>query len=158
MNKNVANLLFALVIVLAPTAFAQTPGGDVTDMQALRDAVRSDKKAYVASVLNLTPAEAKNFWPAYDAYQRTLDMTNRERNVTIQGVISSDKAVSDPYARQIARDLVEADEIEVKARRKLYSKMMRALPPTKAVRYLQLESKIRAIQQYAIAEAIPLMK
>ena len=31
----------------------------------------------------LTPAEAKKFWPAYDAYQRTLDMTNREKNVTI---------------------------------------------------------------------------
>ena len=158
MKKQMLNLLLAVVMVVVPTVFAQGRDVDVTDMQALRDAVRSDKKAYVASVLNLTPAEAKNFWPAYDAYQRTLDMTNRERNVTIQGVISSDKAVSDPYARQIARDLVEADEIEVKARRKLYSKMMRALPPTKAVRYLQLESKIRAIQQYAIAETIPLMK
>jgi hypothetical protein len=85
-------------------------------------------------------------------------MTNRDRNVTIEGVISSDRPVSDPYARQIAKDLVEADEIEVKARRKLYSRVMRALPPKKAVRYLQLESKIRAAQSYAIAETIPLIK
>jgi hypothetical protein len=35
---------------------------------------------------------------------------------------------------------------------------MRALPPKKAVRYLQLESKIRAAQSYAIAETIPLIK
>ena len=127
-------------------------------MQAIRTAVRADKKAYVASMLALTPAEAKNFWPAYDAYQRTLDMTNREKNVTIMGVISQDKSVSDPYAKQIAKDLIVADEMETKARRTLYNRVMRALPATKAVRYLQLENKIRAIQAYDYAETIPLIK
>jgi hypothetical protein len=158
MIKCLAAFLFGIAMIAAQSAWGQGNPADATDMQALRAAVRADKKAYVASMLNLTPAEAKNFWPAYDAYQRSLDMTNRERNVTIQGVISSDKAVSDPYARQVAKELVEADEIEVKARRKLYSRVMRALPPHKAVRYLQLESKIRAVQQYAIAETIPLIK
>ena len=57
-------------------------------------------------MLTLTPAEAKNFWPAYDAYQRTLDMTNREKNVTIMGVIGQDKPVSDLYAKQIAKDIM----------------------------------------------------
>ena len=35
---------------------------------------------------------------------------------------------------------------------------MRALPAKKALRYLQLESKIRAVQAYDIAQAIPLVK
>ena len=35
---------------------------------------------------------------------------------------------------------------------------MRALPPKKALRYLQLEAKIRAVQAYDIAQAIPLVK
>jgi len=34
----------------------------------------------------------------------------------------------------------------------------RVLPPKKAVRYLQLESKIRAMQDYDIATGIPLVK
>ena len=101
-------------------------------MQALRAAVRADKKAYVASVLALTPAEAKKFWPAYDAYQRTLDMTNREKNVTIMGVIGQNKPVSDLYAKQIAKDIIVADEVETKARRTLYNRVMRALPPTES--------------------------
>ena len=156
--KKLATFLFAMALVVAQSASGQGNAADATDMQALRNAVRADKKAYVASMLNLTPAEAKNFWPAYDAYQRALDMTGREKNVAIEGVIAQDKPVSDPYARQIAKDLVEADEVEVKARRKLYNRVMRALPPKKAVRYLQLESKIRAVQNYAIAEHIPLIK
>jgi hypothetical protein len=35
---------------------------------------------------------------------------------------------------------------------------MRVLPPVKAARYLQLESKIRAVQAYDIASTIPLIK
>ena len=51
-----------------------------------------------------------------------------------------------------------ADEAEVKARRTMYNKVMKTLPPQKAARYLQLESKIRAAQAYDIAVAIPLVK
>jgi hypothetical protein len=158
MNKPVANILFAVVMILAPTAFAQDRARDVTDMQALRAAVRADKKAYVASILMLTPAEAKNFWPAYDAYQRTLDMTGREKNVTIIEVVGQDKPVSDLYAKQIAKDIMLADDAEAKARRTLYNRVMKAVPPKKAARYLQLEGKIRAAQAYEIAETIPLIK
>jgi hypothetical protein len=145
--------------MIAPPAFAADSSvADATDMQAIRNAVRADKKAYVASMLTLTAAEAKNFWPAYDTYQRTLDMTNREKNVTIVGVIGQDKPVSDAYAKQIAKDLIVAEETETKARRTLYNRVMRALPATKAVRYLQLESKIRAVQAYDYADTIPLIK
>ena len=108
MKKHLVTLLFAVVVAAIPTraAWAQGNAADVTDMQALRTAVRADKKAYVASVMKLTDEEAKKFWPAYDAYQRTLDMTTREKNVTLEGVIAQDKPVSDPYAKQIAKDLI----------------------------------------------------
>ena len=157
MRNSIAALLLAAAMI-APPSFAADPSADVTDMQALRTAVRADKKAFVASLLALTPEEEKKFWPAYDAYQRTLDMTNREKNVTILGVIGQDRPVSDLYAKQIAKDIIVADEMETKARRTLYNRVMRALPATKAVRYLQLEGKIRAVQGYDFAQSIPLIK
>jgi hypothetical protein len=51
-----------------------------------------------------------------------------------------------------------ADDAEAKARRTLYNRVMKAVPPLKAARYLQLEGKIRAAQAYEIAETIPLIK
>jgi len=73
-------------------------------------------------------------------------------------VIGQDKPVSDPYAKQIAKDIMVADDMEAKARHTLYSRVMRALPAVKAVRYLQLENKIRAVQAYDMAESLPLIK
>jgi Spy/CpxP family protein refolding chaperone len=158
MKKNLAAVLFAVVSMVAPTAFAEDKLADVTDMQALRAAVKSDRTAFVASTLKLTDAQAKKFWPIYEAYQRSLDAANRRRVVVVEVLIARDKPMSDLYARNLATELIAADEAEIKARRTMHNRVMRALPATKAARYLQLESKIRAVQAYDIAATIPLIK
>ena len=163
MKKNFAAVLFFAAMIAAQSAWAEDKIADVTDMQALRAAVRADKKAFVASTLKLTPAEAKRFWPVYDNYQRIVDSANERRVVAVEALIALDKPISDLYARNLANELVATDEVEIKARRTLHNRLMRGvptriLPPKKAARYLQLESKIRAVQAYDIAANIPLVK
>jgi hypothetical protein len=163
MKKNFAAVLIAAAMLVAQSAWAEDKIADVTDMQALRAAVRSDKKAFVASTLKLTDAEAKRFWPIYDNYQRVIDGANRRRVVAVEGLIALDKPISDLYARTLANELIATDEAEIKARRTLHNRLMRGvptrvLPPKKAARYLQLESKIRAVHAYDIAATIPLVK
>jgi Spy/CpxP family protein refolding chaperone len=158
MKSSLAAMLLTCILTMPTTATAQNPAADVTDMQALGAAVKADKRAFVAATLGLTDAEAKKFWPIYDAYQRSLEAANRIRAVAIQGLLSRDRPVTDLYAKQLAADLIASDEAEVKARRTLYKRVMRALPSTKAARYLQLESKVRALQNYDLAVAFPLIK
>jgi hypothetical protein len=162
MKKNLAFVLFGMAMIATQSTWAQDKA-DVTDMQALRNAVRADKKAFVASTLNLTDAEAKKFWPLYDGYQRDVDLANRRRNVVLEVLISRDKPFSELYARSLATELIAADEAEIKSRRSLHNRLMRGvptriLPPKKAARYLQLENKIRAVQAYDIAANIPLIR
>jgi Spy/CpxP family protein refolding chaperone len=163
MKTSIAAVLFAAALLTASAASAEDKIADVTDMQALRAAVRADKKALVASTLQLTPAEAKKFWPLYDEYQRNLDMTNRRRVVAVERLIVQDKPESDLFAKNFVNELIAVDEAEIKARRTLHNRLMRGvpsriLPPKKAARYLQLESKIRAVQAYDVAATVPLVK
>ena len=163
MKKNFAAVLLVAAMIAAQSAWAEDKIAEVTDMQALRAAVRADKKAFVASTLKLTNAEAKRFWPIYDNYQRVLDSTNQRRVVAVEGLIALDKPISDLYARTLANELIAADEAEIKARRTIHNRLMRGvptrvLPPKKAARYLQLESKIRAVLAYDIAATIPLIR
>ena len=158
MKIKLAGLVLVVASILAPAAWAQDKAGDMTDMGALRSAVRADKKTLVTQTLALTPAEAKKFWPAYEAYRRSSDMANRERNLALEGLIGTNKPMSDLYAKNLANALVTADDAEIRARRTLYKQVMKALPATKAARYLQLESKIRAMQAYDIAANFPLVR
>jgi len=158
MKKYLVASLFAAAALATQTAWPEDKIADVTDMQALRAAVQADKKAFVGSTLKLTDAEAKKFWPLYDAYQRVLDTTGRQRVVIVESLISLDKPLSDLYARNLANGLIAADEAELKGRRTLHNRVMKVLPAKKAARYLQLESKIRAYQAYDIATTIPLIR
>jgi Spy/CpxP family protein refolding chaperone len=163
MKRNVAAVILSAIMLAAPLAHAAERAVAATDLTAMWKAVQADKKAYVASMLKLTDAEAKKFWPIYDSYQRDLDTINRRRNVALEGLIGSDKSVSDLYAKQLANELIATDEAEIKARRKMHNKLIRArplnpIPLKKAARYLQIEGQIRAVQFYGIAEQFPLVQ
>jgi len=163
MKKIVATILFAAATIATQVSLAEDKIAEVTDMPALRAAARSDKRALVASTLNLTDKEGKRFWPLYDNYQRVLDSTNQRRVVVVERLIALDTPISDLYARTLATELIATDEAELKARRTFHNRLMRGvptrvLPPKKAARYLQLESKIRAALAYDIAATIPLLK
>jgi Spy/CpxP family protein refolding chaperone len=161
MKKILSAALFAALAIAALPALAQGQAAPApaNDMQALRNAVKADKRALVAKTLELTPAEEKKFWPIYDNYQRALDASNRQVALAVEELVArGDRPMSDAYGKQLAAELIEADEHEIKARRKMQGQLMRALPPKKAARYLQLESKIRAFQDYDLAVVIPLVK
>jgi hypothetical protein len=158
MKKSMSAIVWVAALLTAQCAWAQDKTSDVTDMQALKTAVASDKKALVASTLELSAIEAKKFWPLYETYKRSVDAANRRRTEALEGVVALNKPLSNPFARNVANELMAADESEIRARRALHNGVMKALPAKKAARYLQLESKIRAIQAYDIAATMPLIK
>ena len=158
MSVRLGGLLLMFACIATPLAAAQGKADDVTDMQALREAVRADKRKYVASLMTLTDAEAKRFWPVYDKYQRDLDETNRDRVVAVQEFMFRDKPLTNLAAKQYATRLLALDEAEIKARRTMRNRVMRALPAVKAARYMQLEQKINAVQDYDLAVAVPLVR
>ena len=159
-NKIAAVAALTLALAAAPCAWAQSPAAaDGADVAALRAQAKSpdDKRALVASTLSLTDAEAKKFWPVYDAYQRKLDASNRRYARTVEDVVMSGRPISDAYAKQVAKELTEIEDAEARARKALYSGAVKALPGRKAIRYLQLESKLQAGYRYDLAAALPLI-
>lgn len=160
MKNKLLAIALALAVTLgaASTASSQGTLADGTDLNALRTAVKNDKRAYVASALDLSPEEAKKFWPVYDAYQRKLDVISMRRGTIVEEIVGRDRPMSDAYAKNVIGDLIAIDEDESKALRTLNKSAQKALPARKAARYLQIETKIRATQAYDIASVMPLVR
>ncbi len=158
MSQRIAAAILLIVALAAAPAWAQAPAAPANDMQALRNAVKADKRALVERTLELTPQEATKFWPVYDKYQRALNASNRQVALAVEDIVARDRPMSDQFARQLAKEMMEADQNELKSRQTMQKGVLKALPPKKAARYLQLESKIRAFQDYDLAVAIPLVK
>ena len=156
--RKLISAAFLVAATACPLAAAQDTAAGVADLQAMQQAARKDKRALVNEKLQLTPDEAKKFWPIYDTLQRDLSRLNRERNVALEILANRDKPPSDAYAKQVVNDLMTTEEQEIKAMRKASNATMKALPPRKAARYMQLENKLRAAQDYEIAVVFPLVQ
>jgi Spy/CpxP family protein refolding chaperone len=160
-NRAALSLIVAMFCAFAlasPRVDAQDRTTDATDMQALREAMKTDKRGYIAKTLALTNAEAKRFWPIYDSYDRIMDETSRRRVIAVKELVVRDSPTTSLAAKNLTVELVNIYDTEAKARLRLARRVMRALPPVKAARYLQLEDKMLAVRDYDEASAVPLIR
>ena len=148
----------AIVVGLAATVMAQTT--TTTNMDILRDKIKADKKLVVAENLAFTDAEGKTFWPVYDAYQKDLQAINQRLTAAILAYADAYNKgpVTNETAKKLLDEALAIEDAEAKLKTALVPKVLAVLPATKAARYIQIESKIRALVRYEMAAGIPLVK
>ena len=163
MKKYLTNLLrpalFILAATLALPAFAADESATI-NMEIMAQKVKADKKLLVADNMTLTDAEAKAFWPVYDAYQQDLYQINlRMAKVINEYAVAYNKgAVLDDTAKKLLDEAISIELAEANLKKSYVPKLTKAIPAAKAARYMQIENKIRALIRYQLAEAIPLVQ
>jgi len=150
-------LLFAVAVSLSVPIFAQTPTS--TNLEIVRQKLKADKKLVVAANMDLSDAEAKAFWPVYDAFQTDLGVINRRLAALIRSYADAYNkgSVSNEVSRKLIAESLAIEEAETKLKRSYVPKLEKVLSGTKVARYLQIESQIRTIVRYDIASEIPLI-
>jgi hypothetical protein len=149
----------ALAAALTFPVMAQTAPTE-TDMQILAQKVKADKKLLVAVNMQLTDAESKGFWPIYDAYQRDLETIDGRllRTIATYADAYSSGPVPNDTARQLIDEYLAIQQDEARMNRSYVPKLAEVLPGAKVARYIQVETKIRAIVRYDLAARIPLVQ
>ena len=150
--------IIALVCGVAVPAPAQDKPADT--MQILRDKIKADKKLLVAVNMDLTEAEAKGFWPIYDAYQKDLQKINARIASLVERYADDirGKSLTDDGARRLITESVAIEQAEADLRSAYAQKLGAVLPPKKVARYLQIENKIRALVKYDLVTGVPLIQ
>ena len=145
----IKNLIIALAII-GTAASAQTrpnPGQrpGARPGQA-KERIESAKIGFITRELQLTPDEAKAFWPIYNAMEAELKKANRdplrEGLKTVRGEGGIDN-LSDAQAREL---LAEIDKVgaEREAVRHTYQKeFLKVLPPQKVLKLHVAERKFK---------------
>lgn len=160
MFRYITAITMAAALALPVMAQDAERTATANDMEILRQKVKADKKAVVAANLMLTEAEGAKFWPIYDQYQTELDQINRRKGQLILDYANAFNKgpVPDDVASKLLTEFQAIDMAESNLRMQTMPKVIAALPPVKAGRYLQIESKIRAVINYELASGIPLIE
>jgi hypothetical protein len=154
-------LALALAPAVAQNKPAAAPNKPAPDtMQILREKLKADKKLVVAANLDLEPNEAKAFWPIYEEYQKELAKINKRSADLINAYAAAYRAgdVKNDQARKWTDEAIAIEAAAVDAKRAVVAKLNKAMSGKRVARYVQIENKIRAVVNYELADAVPLVQ
>jgi len=120
--------------------------------------IQDDRKAVVAKAMDLTPEEAKKFWPMYEVFQREMAVPRSAVTRALNDFVAAGYKLTDANAKRITEQMLAAVRDEARLHDKHYRQLLKVLPARKATRYMQIENKMQAVVRYESAKAIPLVQ
>jgi len=146
--------------MLAAASLMNLKAGDQfdEDIKLLRRDLRSEKKQIIAANMDLTDAEAQQFWPIYDKYTAELATTSDPKYSLLKdyaqnyGTMTSDQA--DSYLK--GRAAVEDKVLQV--RLKYIPIFRKVLTGKSTALFFQLDWRLGLILDLQLASQTPLIE
>ena len=149
--------LALLMTASVPLAQAQD-AGLATDEQILVKQVNTDKKAVYANYLGLTEEESAKFWPLYDEYEAKVKPLQDRLLGNINAFAEKYDTLTDEDATAILKEKMAIEKAREDLKQKYTKKVEKALPPKKALRYAQLETRIQILIARDVYSLLPLAR
>jgi hypothetical protein len=128
------------------------------NMPIVREALRANKKLFIAENMDLNVKETNEFWSLYDEFQNDLEKITDRYLKLIETYAKNYDTLSDEAALNLLKERFALDEEYQKVNQAYLPKFMKILPGKKVTRYYQLETKFFAVVKYDLARQIPLVK
>jgi hypothetical protein len=145
--------LSALLIAQTDQAPAQT---DQDLIEVARSVINADRKAVLATEMQLTDAESADFWPLYREYRAAMDKINDELIKLVLDYAKVYPNVPAEQAKEMLNSYTSLQEKHVRQRTIYLKKFSAVLPATKALRLAQLESRLDLVVSLNLAAKVPL--
>ena len=149
--------LALLITTLSPLAQAQE-GGLAADEQIVLKQINTDKKALYARNLGLTEEESAKFWPIYDEYEAKLKPRQDRLIANLNAFADKYDTLTEDEAAAILKEKMAIEKDREALKQKYTAKIAKALPPKKALRYAQLETRVQILIAQDVYSMIPLAR
>lgn len=151
-----------LIVVSAISwTFAQQPQPvSAASMDEVLRAVRADLQNTRADIMaknvTLTSAQAAQFWPLFERYQKEQDLIMDDQLKSIQWFIESFDKADDAAALTLINAHFDRDTKMTALRQKWLAEFQKTLGTKLAVRVMQIDRRISLVHQAYVASKIPL--
>ncbi len=150
------------MLVLCGVSSAETgKPAPVDDTRAYFEALRSEFNANKVAVYNdamkLTAAEADKFWPIYRDYEKDLAAVGDRKLDLIREFFTHYKndTLTDGRSKVIAQKWLQNVQDRLDLWKRYHNRISKAVSPTRAAQFLQLEHQISLFVDLAIASEMP---
>ena len=156
-TKNLAVAAALAIAALATPTVSQAQSG-YDDTHTLIAQIQADKRAIVMKALGLSDAELEKFSPIYDKYQGDRKKLMERGSDLINKYASNYGSMTDDAAKGLMKDWFKLRNDDNALVEKYAKQVERALSPTHALRFVQVENKLNTLLQVEAVTSIPLAK
>jgi Spy/CpxP family protein refolding chaperone len=149
-------LAVALCVTAFPVLSQAQDAGLATDEQILLKQVMTDRKAIYAKNLGLTEAESAKFWPIYDAYEAEVKKLYDRFILNLNRFVENYDTLSESDAAEMLTEKMAIEKKRDALRQEYTHKVAKVLPPKKALRYAQIETRVDTMLRRDAYSLIPL--
>ena len=128
------------------------------DVELLISQIQTDKRAIVLRTLDLNDAQVAAFTPIYDAYQAEMKVLMERSGAMLDKFAANYGSMTDDAAKGLLKDWLKLRGDDNALTEKYAKQVERALSPTYALRFVQIENKLNTLIQAETQSAIPLVK
>jgi hypothetical protein len=155
MKKLIAAGLFFSCLPLFAQENNALPEGYIT---LLRSDVKTKKVDIVRQNLTLTDEQSQKFWPIQRDYENDLSKLNDQRVQIIRDYAKNWDSLSDENAKDLGKRMFKFQKERIDLRQKYFDKIGKAVNPTIAAKFFQIETQLEDVIDLEIASSIPLVK
>jgi hypothetical protein len=145
-----------IVLFVIPVSLHSQTDNDY--LEIARDVLKTEKKAAIAEVMQLTESESQPFWDLYNEYQAKLYLVQNKRIAIIQDFADHFDNLADVKADELWTGTMAFKQEILKLKKMYYKKFKKILPAGKAARFFQAENKIETMIDAQLAVDIPLIE
>jgi len=148
-------ILGTLVMFIASMAISQTADDYI---EIMRSALKTEKKAIIAEVMQFTEAEAEVFWPLYNEYNTKIYEIGSKEVKIIKDFANNYENMTDEKADELWNAVIANKMEYLKLQKIYYAKFKKILPAGRVAKYFQAENKIDVMIDYELAAEIPFIE
>ena len=154
--------IVALPFLATHSAFAKDPkpaNDKELNIQAYEKLLRTDVDAkrdtLVKAIMRLNDSDSQTFWPIYKEYEaERAKLDEAEAQLTAE-YAKEYQDISDDQADQVMGKSLELEAQRAELKKKYYETMKKALSPTIATKFFEVDSQMQHIHDLQVSSNLP---
>jgi len=126
-------------------------------IQMLRQEVGKDRRDLVKANMLLTNSEAARFWPIYDEYRAEMNKIGDKRVKLITDFAANRNSMSEDEGMRLLKERIDIEKEKNDLRGDYVKKFNKELSARTTARFFQIDQKLDAAVEAALAAKIPLI-
>lgn len=158
--KNLTTILLATALCASTATAVKAESARLTPddyLNLLRIDLRASKARIVGDAMELTKDEANVFWPIYREYDAALSKLNVDRINLLREYAERYAEIDDARAARFTRESFDYMRERLDLLQKYSRKLSKAMSPTIAARFAQIESHLQMLIDVQLASEFPLV-